>query len=199
MHVEKIPEPRFEVAAVDATAAQNKARKRRAGRNKAHLRPANLRAMERRTLAYNLRVAGNSMAEIARMVKEQMEENGGCGIENYGPAHVRKDIEATIAWMQKQVTPSIEAYQQIELERIEKLVHTFWPEAVNGNRAAAQFIVTLHERLAKVLGTDAARKVSVEVDVRHTISRMAAEQGLSKSEEALAVEEALRIFAESKR
>jgi hypothetical protein len=140
-----------------------------------------------------------TMAEIARMVKEQMEENGGCGIENYGPAHVRKDIEATIAWMQKQVTPSIEAYQQIELERIEKLVHTFWPEAVNGNRAAAQFIVTLHERLAKVLGTDAARKVSVEVDVRHTISRMAAEQGLSKSEEALAVEEALRIFAESKR
>jgi len=198
MHIEKLPEPPFEIAESDASVAQRKARRGRRNKSKAHLMPKNLRAMERRTLAYNLRVAGNSMADIAKMVKEQMVD-GGCGIENYGPAHVRKDIEATIAWMQKQVTPSIEAYQQIELERLEALIHIFWPRAMEGSRADAMAILNFHERIAKVLGTDAAKKVSVEVDVRHTISRMAAEQGLSKTEEALAIEEALRIFAENKR
>lgn len=118
----------------------------------------------RRARALELRVAGKSVAEIARELDTE---------PRYVGVMLRSavaDIDAT-RWLEHEVT--------IDLARLDRLWEVYYPRAVGrfGNDAdldAAHFLLKVLERRAKLLGLDAPKRI----DIRAIVTRWAEEQGL---------------------
>jgi hypothetical protein len=58
--------------------------------------------------------------------------------------------------------PTDEA-RRIELDRLDALQRTYWEPAVEGNLRAADFVLRVIDRRARILGIDAPQKIQAEV------------------------------------
>jgi hypothetical protein len=58
---------------------------------------------------------------------------------------------------------TIDEHRELELDRLDTLQRTFWKSAVAGNPRAADFVLRVIDKRAKLLGLDAPLKVQAEV------------------------------------
>jgi hypothetical protein len=58
--------------------------------------------------------------------------------------------------------PTAEA-RRIELDRLDALQFTYWEPAIQGNLRAADYVLKVIDRRAKILGIDAPQKIQAEV------------------------------------
>lgn len=65
--------------------------------------------------------------------------------------------------MTRVIAPSIEEHRELEMDRLDNLQRTYWQPAVNGNLRAADFVLRVIDKRAKLLGLDAPMKVQAEV------------------------------------
>jgi hypothetical protein len=65
--------------------------------------------------------------------------------------------------MTRVIAPSIEEHRELELDRLDILQRTYWQPAVNGNLRAADYVLRVIDKRAKLLGLDAPLKVQAEV------------------------------------
>jgi hypothetical protein len=61
------------------------------------------------------------------------------------------------------IAPSIERHRTTELDRLDILQRVYWQPAINGNLRAADFVLRVIEKRAKLLGLDAPIKIQTEV------------------------------------
>lgn len=106
----------------------------------------------REAAVVQLRIAGNTFDQIATQL----------GLSGRSSANriYRRVLDATVA------EPAAEL-RQLEGARLDALQAQWWPRAVDGNYRAAQIILKLMERRARLFGLDAPQRVNVnttEVD-----------------------------------
>jgi hypothetical protein len=65
--------------------------------------------------------------------------------------------------MTRVIVPTIEEHRELEMDRLDTLQRTYWQPAVNGNLRAADFVLRVIDKRAKLLGLDAPLKVQAEV------------------------------------
>jgi hypothetical protein len=65
--------------------------------------------------------------------------------------------------MTRVITPAVNEHRELELDRLDILQRTYWQPAVNGNLRAADFVLRVIDKRAKLLGLDAPIKVQAEV------------------------------------
>jgi hypothetical protein len=65
--------------------------------------------------------------------------------------------------MTRVITPAVNEHRELELDRLDILQRTYWQPAVNGNLRAADFVLRVIDKRAKLLGLDAPLKVQAEV------------------------------------
>ena len=58
---------------------------------------------------------------------------------------------------------TIDEHRELELDRLDNLQRTYWQPAVNGNLRAADYVLRVIDKRAKLLGLDAPLKVQAEV------------------------------------
>jgi hypothetical protein len=58
---------------------------------------------------------------------------------------------------------TIDEHRELELNRLDTLQRTFWKSAVAGNQRAAEFVLRIIEKRAKLLGLEAPLKIQAEV------------------------------------
>lgn len=61
------------------------------------------------------------------------------------------------------IAPSLERHRVTELDRLDILQRVYWQPAINGNLRAADFVLRVIEKRAKLLGLDAPIKIQTEV------------------------------------
>jgi len=106
----------------------------------------------REAAVVQLRIAGNTYDQIETQL----------GLSGKSAAHriYRRVLDATVA------EPAAEL-RQLEGARLDALQAQWWPRAVDGNYRAAQIMLKLMERRARLFGLDAPQRVNVnttEVD-----------------------------------
>ena len=65
--------------------------------------------------------------------------------------------------MVRTLKPATEELRELELDRLDTLQQTYWQPAVAGNMRAADFILRVIDKRAKLLGLDAPTKIQAEV------------------------------------
>ena len=65
--------------------------------------------------------------------------------------------------MIRTLKPAADEMRELELDRLDTLQQTYWQPAVNGNIRAADFILRVIDKRAKILGLDAPTKIQAEV------------------------------------
>ena len=103
--------------------------------------------VEKETTIIELRHEGYVWREIATMVDMSI---AGV-VKAYKRALMRHPVAA------------IEEHRELELDRLDNLQRTYWQPAVNGNLRAADFVLRVIDKRAKLLGLDAPMKVQAEV------------------------------------
>jgi hypothetical protein len=58
---------------------------------------------------------------------------------------------------------TIDEHRELELDRLDALQRTFWKSAIEGNPRAADFVLRVIDKRAKLLGLEAPLKVQAEV------------------------------------
>ena len=103
--------------------------------------------VEKETTIIELRHEGYVWREIATMVDMSI---AGV-VKAYKRALTRHPVAA------------IEEHRELELDRLDNLQRTYWQPAVAGNLRAADFVLRVIDKRAKLLGLDAPLKVQAEV------------------------------------
>ena len=103
--------------------------------------------VEKETTIIELRHEGYVWREIATMVDMSI---AGV-VKAYKRALMRHPVAA------------IEEHRELELDRLDNLQRTYWQPAVAGNLRAADFVLRVIDKRAKLLGLDAPLKVQAEV------------------------------------
>ncbi len=96
----------------------------------------------------NLRKAGASFQAIAMQL----------GFKNSSGAH-----QAFVRAMKRSIIPHIDEIRDTELARLESLQLGLWSKAQSGDSRAAEVIIKIMERRAKLLGLDAPVRSTVTV------------------------------------
>jgi hypothetical protein len=133
-----------------------------------------LQAIERQRQALELRLAGTTLPEIARVLG-YASASGAAGA-----------IDSAIRRMLQEPAEKVRAY---ELARLDRLLMAIWPAAIRGDLQAIRRALDIMERRAKYLGLDAPAKVDISGMVREEAQRA----GLSPDDVDAAVREADRI------
>lgn len=83
--------------------------------------------------------------------------------------------------LDKSMQEPIEDVRRLEIDRLDRLELAVWPKAMNGDLGAADRILKIAERRARLLGLDAPSKQEVEVtaykggtDIDREVERLAA-------------------------
>jgi hypothetical protein len=94
-----------------------------------------------------LRIEGFTWRQIA----ERIEMSPAGALKAYNRAMVRT------------LKPATDELRELELDRLDTLQQTYWQPAVQGNMRAADFILRVIDKRAKLLGLDAPTKIQAEV------------------------------------
>lgn len=94
-----------------------------------------------------------------------------------GPT-LKRDIEIIEELWRQESARDVGTYKARAILRIQALIAALWPKAMAGDIKAVGEIVNLMTREAKVIGYDAAMRVSHEVNVRMAAQQVADQLGL---------------------
>jgi|GEM_PF-3856280 len=97
------------------------------------------KASARQAKALELRISGASYRTIAQTL--------GYG----GPSGAHKSV---VAGIKKMLQEPSETCKRLELTRLDKLLAAFWQKAMNGDELAADRVLKVMERRARLLGID---------------------------------------------
>jgi hypothetical protein len=103
--------------------------------------------VDREKQIIELRIEGFTWRQIA----EQTQMSPAGALKAYNRAMIRT------------LKPASEELRELELDRLDTLQQTYWQPAVNGNLRAADFILRVIDKRAKILGLDAPTKIQAEV------------------------------------
>jgi uncharacterized protein YerC len=103
--------------------------------------------LQRESEIVELRTEGFVWREIAQRV-------------NMSTAGVAKAYDRAL---DRIIAPAVEQHRTTELDRLDILQRVYWQPAINGNLRAADFVLRVIEKRAKLLGLDAAIKIQAEV------------------------------------
>jgi hypothetical protein len=103
--------------------------------------------LQRESEIVELRTEGFVWREIAQRV-------------NMSTAGVAKAYDRAL---ERIIAPAVEQHRTTELDRLDILQRVYWQPAINGNLRAADFVLRVIEKRAKLLGLDAAIKIQAEV------------------------------------
>jgi len=103
--------------------------------------------LQRESEIVELRTEGYVWREIAQRV-------------NMSTAGVAKAYDRAL---ERIIAPAVEQHRTTELDRLDILQRVYWQPAINGNLRAADFVLRVIEKRAKLLGLDAAIKIQTEV------------------------------------
>jgi len=103
--------------------------------------------VEKETTIIELRHEGYVWREIATMVDMSV-----AGVAKAYKRALTRHPHATI-----------DEHRELELDRLDNLQRTYWQPAVNGNLRAADYVLRVIDKRAKLLGLDAPLKVQAEV------------------------------------
>lgn len=117
----------------------------------------------RAAMAVQSRLRGNSYQQIA--------------IE-LGYAGKQGAYEAVSRGIRNFARESAEEVRDLEVARLDALMHAYWTKALDGNLPAAEYVLKVMLRRAALLGLDAPRKVDITAMVR----QVALEHGLDPDE-----------------
>ena len=106
-----------------------------------------LELVEKETTIIELRQEGYVWREIAVMVDMSI-----AGVAKAYKRALTRHPHATI-----------DEHRELELNRLDTLQRTFWKSAVAGNQRAAEFVLRIIEKRAKLLGLEAPLKIQAEV------------------------------------
>ena len=123
----------------------------------------NLIAREREERVLELRKAGLSLNEIAKDV----------GYTN--PSSAQAALNRVL---RRAIAPNVELLRDTEGERLDALQFGLWPKAMNGDSRAAEVIVKVMERRAKLFGLDAPMHKVIEVISEDVLDRAIQELSL---------------------
>lgn len=63
------------------------------------------------------------------------------------------------------IRPNLDEHRDMELDRLDRLQATFWTRAAQGEIKAADMVLKIIDKRAKILGLDAAQKIDVQAEV----------------------------------
>lgn len=107
---------------------------------------------QRRTEALKLRTAGASLRDIATALR-------------VGERTVRRDLDAALATLSTEQQRAAEALRALEAERLDRLQLGHWKRAIGGDVAAANVVLKIMERRARLLGLDAQPGATLDPNV----------------------------------
>lgn len=103
---------------------------------------------ERRSLALDLRKEGWTYEQIGVQIQKEAE-----GVsESYGATQAYRDVMAELAKINKQNESKAGELRALESERLNEIIATFYPRAVNGDYGAADRVFGAHDRLVRLWG-----------------------------------------------
>ena len=105
------------------------------------------RALEEEAL--KLRMAGLSYSQIAQHL----------GVSK-STAH--KAVIRALDRLNQRIAEEAEQVRRLELERLDVMFRSLWPQVLKGNQGAIDRALRIMERRARLLGLDAAQKVNVQ-------------------------------------
>lgn len=117
-----------------------------------------LETTELRREVWDLRIQGMSVADIAIKLGRSLRA-------------VYYDLEQTTRLID--ATQWLESETAVDLARLDKLFHTFWSGALQGDRDDALLCLKVLERKSKMLGLDAPKRV----DIRQLVVEWAQREG----------------------
>jgi hypothetical protein len=135
-----------------------------------------INAAERRSMALELRLAGNSYREIANQT--------GASVST-----IWEDINTGLLQLADQEQEKTKVLRQLELERLDALFAGHWTAASHGDVPASGIILRIADRRAKLLGLDKPAQLDI-TGVVNTGPNWSALQGV--------IMEALKSFPEAR-
>jgi hypothetical protein len=102
-----------------------------------------------RLAAFDLRRQGYSYREIAKRVG-YADDSGA-----------RKAVNSTLARLTKEVNESAEEMRAIETERLDQILTSIWPKALNGELLVIDRCLRIMDRRAKMWGLDTPARVEM--------------------------------------
>ena len=121
---------------------------------------------ERRALALDLRKEGWSYEQIGKHIQEKTP-----GIsESYGTTQAYRDVMAELKAIHKQNHGKAEELRALESERLNEIVATFFPKAVNGDYGAADRYFGAHDRIVRLWGLAVPTQIQSNKDGSVTVS-----------------------------
>lgn len=112
-------------------------------------RKASMKAEERKRIAYEMRLRGHRMQDIAKAI--------GVGAE-YVSKMIRLGLEESKE-LNKELSQRI---REVDLESLQQLQPIYYDKAMNGEIDAFYALMKIFERRAKLMGLDEPEKLEVE-------------------------------------
>ena len=107
---------------------------------------------QRRVTALELRKSGLSYRDIAKAI--------GVSVKT---AYV--DVQTVLCELRETTRGHAEEVMAVELERCDRLLESFWPEAMKGDPVAGAMVLKVLDRRAKYLGLDSAVRVEQQTTI----------------------------------
>jgi len=124
---------------------------------------------ERRRMALDLRRQGGSYRRIA----ETLRKVPGVS-ERYCFSQAQRDVTDELGRLNEGNRETASLLKRLELERLDELWQTFWPEAIAGNLRMFDRIMRIMERRARLEGLDAPTAVRHSGDPERPVKAHAA-------------------------
>lgn len=96
--------------------------------------------------------------------------------------HACKDVRRALAAHRKQEAADADEMRQVVGMRYERLIAALWPKALKGDTKAAETAGRMNERLGRLYGVEAPRRVNVEAqqlgdEIMALLAEMGADDG----------------------
>jgi hypothetical protein len=116
---------------------------------------------ERRQFIVALRAAGATYQQCA----DQAAEHFGLDRlpKHWDSRYAYKDVQAVLDKMYKEMYMDIQGYQQIQVQRYESIIRTYWPKAMRGQKSDAEVVLKAMKDENKLLGLDSPQRVDIRV------------------------------------
>jgi len=108
-----------------------------------------------------LRAAGATFQQISdQTVKQFGREKLPKGWDS---RYAYKDVKAVLDKMYKEMYIDMRGYQQIQVQRYEGVIRTFWPGAMKKDKGSAELVLKAMKDENKLLGLDSPQRVDIRV------------------------------------
>lgn len=140
-----------------------------------------IRATRRRTLILKFRRRGHTHAEIAKLIKDFIDEKELP--KNWGPQYVSKDIGRILKQMKEEMKEELDTVRQLELDRLDALHRAIWDDALSGQVGKIDRILDIMQRRERYI-PGLAVPTEIKADFNGKIE--SSPDGLARSLSALA-------------